>query len=99
MGLADADNPTADAMAAVLKHPLLLAVKFMNHQQIAVLTAIEMRQRRLLGQLGNGLEIASQKTELLSQRFAPLACRMLAVFCVGNKQPTGFLPVGSWLWT
>ena len=65
MGLADTDNPTADAMTAVLVHPVLLTIKLLDDQKIVVLAALKEGQWRVLCQLSNGFEIASQKAQLL----------------------------------
>ena len=65
MGLTDTDNPATDAMTAVLVHPVLLTIKLLDDQKIAVLAAIKVGQWRVLYQLANGFEIAPQKAQLL----------------------------------
>src|SRR6056297_167688 len=95
MGLTDTDNPAADPMAAVLKHPVLLTIQLLDDQEVVVLAPIKARQWRMFGQLANAFEIALQKTQLLPQHLACLPSGTLASFAITDKKTPSFLAIGA----
>ncbi len=67
MGLAEADDPPNNPVAAVLIYPVLLTIEL---QQVAILATREPSQGHLFTQGRDGLEIAAQKVPLLTPGLA-----------------------------
>jgi len=63
MGLAEADDPPNNPVAAVLIYPVLLMIEL---QQVAILATREPSQGHLFTQGRDGLKIAAQKVPLLT---------------------------------
>jgi hypothetical protein len=64
VGLADTDNAILNPMASTFIHLPLLTVEFTYDQKIPILLLAQRCQCRALGQLINGCQIATHKTQL-----------------------------------
>ena len=95
MRLADADDAIIDSVVVIIVHPSLLAVGFMDHQQVGILTLAKQKHRTFFGQFRYGFKVTANIAQLFANGLAQFALGYILAF--GNDQvlPTGSDTIGT----